>query len=203
MSSITKLVAMGVLLVPSLAHAQGNSDVAHQREECRLAAQIVATGRPAPHDAWALSYIGRCGGDGGAALAAGLRALRTSRDTTALGVITAPTLGYRDAALFQAELDVAGDPTASVPARVFAFRSLTSLLHPERHLTYASVAGPLDESGLPTAGCGVGSIVSDPLQLDGTPLPTDFAQQIRALSDRVWRDTAAAVEVRSAAFCAR
>ncbi len=32
MSSITKLVAMGVLLAPSLTDAQGNSDVAHQRE---------------------------------------------------------------------------------------------------------------------------------------------------------------------------
>lgn len=202
MSWNTALGTIGALLVPALAAAQGNSGQAHHREQCRFAAQIVATGQPSPHRAWALSYISVCGAEGGAALAINLRAMRFSEDTAALEALARPLFNYRDSTLFRAELEVAGDATASVPARVLAFRSLTSLLHPDRRLRYASVAGPLDARGFPTVSCGRGSYISDPPRFEGSPLPTDFAQQIHDLGGRVWRDTTVADEVRSAGYCA-
>ncbi len=36
-------------------------DSVHHRNNCRLAGQVITTGRPAAHTTWALSYIGACG----------------------------------------------------------------------------------------------------------------------------------------------
>ena len=200
----TTLAVTGLILAPSLAAAQGNSEYARQQARCRLAAQIVSTGHPAPHESWALPFIPTCGAVGADGLAAGFRALRTDTDTAALAALALRTLNFRDATLFEAELDIAGDRSASVPARVFAFRSLTSLLHPDRHITYADMVGLLtlpDPPGYSTASCARGSKVMDYSHPEGAPLPTDFVEQIRAVGVRVWQDRSEPTEVRSAAAC--
>lgn len=49
--------------------AQTEDQDVHLRNDCRLAAQILETGHPAPHYAWATGIIPKCAETGGAVLA--------------------------------------------------------------------------------------------------------------------------------------
>lgn len=57
-------LALALLLasaVPAAASAQGvGADSAHLRNECRLAAQVVTTGNPAPKATWARGFLFSC-----------------------------------------------------------------------------------------------------------------------------------------------
>ena len=56
------------LAIPCIAQAQADPDTVKLRNDCRLAAQVLSTGQPAPHRDQALATIGRCGAEGAAAL---------------------------------------------------------------------------------------------------------------------------------------
>ena len=60
-----------LLAIPSVARGQHTESVAAQeRADCRLAAQIIRTGHPAPHREWAYGIIPQCNLTGPSALAA-------------------------------------------------------------------------------------------------------------------------------------
>jgi hypothetical protein len=64
---------LAVLVLASFgapASAQVNPDSVKLRNDCRLAAQVLTTGQPAPHRREALSVIGLCGREGVPALLA-------------------------------------------------------------------------------------------------------------------------------------
>jgi len=107
-----------------------------------------------------------------------------------------------DGAFFTAALDVAGDPSASAVARVFAIRALLYTGDPSQLITYGDLVAPRDQHGLSQALCA-----SDVVEADrgkptlGAPLPSDYRAQMTQLGERIVTDTAVAGAVRSAAGC--
>lgn len=189
--------ALAVLLsvLPACATAQSQADSIHVRNDCRRAAQIVETGHPAPHAAWAYERITRSGPEGGKAIAASIRRHRQTEDLVELDAITRSLRTYRDAMVFRTASEIAADRSASVAARVFAFRTLIFTLSPGRWLTYAQ----LTEEG--HLGCfGLPATQHDEL-LEGTPLPGGYRNSVQTLAQSVVSDDSQPVEVRRAAQC--
>ncbi len=88
MSTIRGLPAILSMLVASSGtfasgEAQESRDV-HARNDCRLAAQVIRTGHPAPHVEWAYGAILRCDETGAAVLAERWRTVRDSAEVGSL-----------------------------------------------------------------------------------------------------------------------
>jgi len=186
------------VLLASCAFSQ-QADSVQQRNACRLAAQVIRTGQPAPHRSWALEEIVRCGSEGGMALADAMRQHRRSVDATFLDQLTAPAATLRDANVAAAALEAVAERTASVQARVFAFRVLIDALSPGRILTYPQLTGASD---VPQACFGLPASLHFQVA-DGAPLPSDFQTRVAAVAGDVLRDSSAPQEVRRAAACTR
>ena len=191
-----------VLLAPAHAHGQENPDVVKRRNNCRLAAQVIATGRPAPHTEWAWRYIGFCEPEHRVNVY--LRAMQQARTSTDIPFIRRallPLTAFRDRMLFEQVLSIAGDEDASVPARVVAFMALASILDPSISPTYEGFAGGLDEYGVPLGGCSRRLAHPAGFAQGPTALPSDYRDIIAAVARRVARDTSETADVRSAATC--
>lgn len=182
-----------VLALPACAAAQNAmSDSVQHRNRCRLAAQIVRTGTPAPHAEWAYEFIAYCGSEGGAAVAAGIRESRHSSNVEELEQITRATLDLTDGQVFEAALDVAGDGAGTKEARVIAFRTLIRAVSPGRVISYAQLSA---------SSCfGLGAGLHFEAQ-HGTPLPADYSARIAQLATRIAADASAPPEVQRAAAC--
>lgn len=186
-----------VSLLPACASAQTHADTVHQRNDCRLASQVVATGHPAPHMDWALQLIGACGRDGGAALAAAIRRTQQSADIPSLDALTQATRTFRDGEVFTAARDVAADRGASIPARVFAFRTMLTALSQGRVLSYAQMT----RSDAERACAGLLPSTHDKFT-DGSPLPLDARNAAQEVAAALLAGEAAAPpEVMQAARC--
>jgi hypothetical protein len=192
---ITTLAGVLLAFLPACAAAQTQADSVHIRNECRRAAQIVETGHPAPHSVWANERIIRCGSEGGLAIAARIQAHRQTADPAELDAITRSLRTFRDGTVFRTSLEIAGERSASIPARVFAFRTLIFTLSPGRWLTYAQLV----EEG--QRGCfGLPRTPHDEL-LEGAPLPSGYRNLVQTLSASVAGDDSQPAEVRRAAQC--
>ncbi len=168
--------------------------------DCRLASQVLTHGSPANKFDWALQTIGACGADGGAALAAFVRSVRASTDTAWLNRVTQGALYLHDGELFPASLEVADDASASIPARIFAMRTLMN--HVEPTLWFhgaADLAPPLTDLGVQTCHP---SFLGHGLASQGAALPVGFGETVRNFARRVSADAAAPEAVRTAAYCA-
>ena len=197
-------LAAALLLASARVHAQTGADSIHARNACRLAHQVIETGQPAPHTVWALRQIGACGPDThGAALARAVRRLRTETDTGQLREFWRASRYLRDGELFRASLDVAGDRGASHEARVFALLSLLHTVQFGRSADYRHMVGGFEEdSGLRRVRGGCARIfVSDDVRIVGSPLPADYAEQVRALAERLRTDVTEPLDVQTAASC--
>lgn len=188
------LVAGLLSLAPIFGQAQGTDvqDSVHLRNNCRLAAQVIRTGHPAPRLEWAYSQIPACGAEGGEALAARLRELRSSRDTGTIRALTMPFAVLRDRNAFDASLEIAGDKGASDVVRAYAFRNLVWLISDDADPAFT----PWDARGL---GC-VG-FVTDRNQSTGAPLNPDYSERIKELARRVATDTTEPSAARYGARC--
>ena len=192
------------LLGAATLHAQADPDEVRLRNNCRLARQVIETGQPAPHTDWALRQIGACGpATQGAALGSAVRRLRAETDTTVLREFWRASRYLLDGELFRASLDIAGDPGASTHARVFALLSLLHTVRFGRSADYRHMVGGFeDDAGLRRVRGGCAQIVvSDDVRLRGAPLPAGYLEQVRALVSRLRADTAAPVDVQTAASC--
>lgn len=196
------VVGATILLVMTAgaAAAQDAAGAAHDRNRCRLAAQVVATGRPAPHESWALAWIASCGAEGGQALAAGLRRQRHSSDAGSLEALTGPTRFLRDGAVLAAALEVAGDRAASFEARVFSLRTLVWYREPRP----SSVGFDALATGQPWEGYGACPLSSSSLiPTTGTPLPGDYVARIRTLASRIAAEASEPPDLRRLGDCLR
>lgn len=193
-----------LVLVPGVAHSQADADSVKRRNECRLAAQIIETGQPAPHGDWAWRMIALCEpGLKVQAYRAAIRHAGTSTDPVALARAIRPLAGFRDGGLFADVLHLAGDRSASVPARVTAFVALASVADPWAAPSYDAFRGGIDARGIPRGACSRQR--AEPLEPTPgvTPIPADSLTQIHALRERVLRDPGEPDDVRSAAACLR
>lgn len=123
------LVAGSPVLGGLTAVAQENPPSSqHDRNDCRRAAQVLETGHPAPHYAWATEAISRCGDEGGVALAAVWA--RPPADSIALERVYFASYRLRDARITDAVISAAQDRGSSRLVRLNAIRVLTSHAEP-------------------------------------------------------------------------
>lgn len=178
------------------------SDSVRHRNNCRLAEQAISTGRPSPHSQWAWQYIGVC--EPRQKVRVYLTAMQQARTSTDLNLMRRailPAVGFRDSTLFMEILEIAGDRSASVPARVVAFVALAAIRDPSSAPSYEGFVGGLDEHGTPRGRCSRRRGHQIGYHQGPTPLPSDYVQRITALRDRVRLDASEPADVRSAAAC--
>jgi hypothetical protein len=188
------LIVSILALAPVVAQAQESNphDSVQFRNQCRLAAQIIRTGHPAPHLTWAYSHIPACGGEGGEALADRLRSLRHSRDTATVRALSVPLSMMRDRYVFDVAVEVAGDRSASDVARAYAFRVLMPFVSEGASPAF----NPWDPREPLCGGYTTHAVV-----LQGAPLSPGYTEQISTLARRVALDQGEPRSVRYAARC--
>jgi hypothetical protein len=191
------LIAALMLLVASAAAAQVRPDSVKLRNDCRLAAQVLTTGNPAPHVQWASWVIRGCP-DAAQVVVRAVGQHRRSSDTVFLNAVTAPASEIRDRRLYEVALSILTDPSASTEARVFAARMLAWLYLPNAHLTYRDFVDP---SGAGDSLCGAKRPPMDLRIVRGTLLPDGWPETVKAAARSVYTDVAQPAAVREAARC--
>ena len=108
--------------------AQSEGQDQHVQNDCRLAAQVLETGHPAPHYEWALEFIARCEETGAPVLAAlWLRAA----DTEQLNSLFLSSYLLRDARITDAVIEAAQNRALPRLVRLNAIRVLAGHAVPE------------------------------------------------------------------------
>lgn len=196
---ITSLLLMSAaLLMARPASAQADPDSVKLAADCRLAVQVMTTGHPAPHLEWARSLMGYCGrGTWAGAASAAIRRLRTSTDAAELSREWRHLWLLRDADVFDAVSEIAADERSSVPARLWALRTLANYIDPEGSYILEPRLGPSGEVDACIANRSAGSTDLHVAK----PLPTDFAAHARDLARAIGNKPAEPVPVRAAAWC--
>lgn len=195
-----------LLLLPDAALGQTAPDSVKRRNDCRLAAQVIETGQPAPHESWAWQQIGACEPSLQVrVLGTAMRQARTTTNVAFAERALLPAVWLRDGALFEQLVQIAGDESASVPARVVAFVALAAIRDPSAAPSYARFIGGVDEHPggviVPRARCSA-QIAHERGFISGvTAMPPNYVQQIDALRLKVAKDRSEPDDVRSAAAC--
>lgn len=180
------LTAAALVSQAGAAMAQGGSDKEdyadeQHRNDCRLAHQVLTAGHPAGRHEWALETVPGCGALGGEALAAMLLAHRG--DDTAgdeLGVLVGASLTLRDAALFGAGLQLAGDAAAGQAARVAGWQ----VVHAQLTGVYpATGAGTEDEAEASSTLLSAPPVYGVPLTAGHVALAREVADRVVAIAD--------------------
>lgn len=191
------LVFCGLLAATS-ARAQASPDSVKMRNDCRLAAQVLTTGHPAPRLEWARGFIGYCGtGEWAGATRGAILRLRTSSDNAELGRQWRFVWMIRDADLFDTVIEISRDRHASTAARLWALRTLATYIDPggNYYLNPPVRANGADPRCI--AGRFAGRMHSYP----GKPLATNFAAQAREAAQLLVTDGTQPAEIRNAAMC--
>lgn len=157
----------------------------HLRNDCRLAAQTLETGHPAPHSAWALETIARCEESAGAALAALWSA--PPSDSVALEQLFAASAQVRDARLLDAVARVAEAGGQARLVRLTALRVLAAYVDP-------SVVAPVELLVEPDPREYRVASRDHAVQIEGSvPIGADTAASVRDLLHRLTTDEDASV----------
>lgn len=124
---IAGLMATAAAAAPLSAQTDQNDP--HLRNDCRLAAQVLTTGHPAPHYDWALEFIPRCGEDGATALTHLWR--NPPADEGRLNSLFVASYTLRDSRVTAAAVEAAANRTLPQPARLAALRVLAGHAVPQ------------------------------------------------------------------------
>ncbi|HEX8393737.1 MAG TPA: hypothetical protein VF665_15460 [Longimicrobium sp.] len=123
---------------------------------------------------------------------------RQSADTAYLNAITYPTNELRDRGVFEAALAIAGDKSASVPARVFANRVLYWALLPSAGVDYNTL---VDIDGDGRDKCiRYGQSFHYSVKTT-SELPSDYREQSYRVTWAATRDLTEPAPVRQSAAC--
>jgi hypothetical protein len=167
---------------------------------CPEAIAILERGSREATDRWAASVIGQCGTEGASVLAKAIAANAGEHDIGFLSFLTSASRDIRDPQLVDVAVALLNSPEASVPARIFAVRTLIYQFRSGTYLSYADLqaTGP---SRVPRSCLGVtiGSLESPA----GSPIDSTRRQQVVALAQRIRNDTQEPDDVRAAASCIR
>lgn len=121
------------LLLSSAVCAQSSErDSVEVRNNCRLASQILLTGRPDPHTEWARTQISFCEMTGATMLATVWS--RATDDATELERLVYDSQRFRDKRLLDSVSVIARDGARTVAVRVAALRTLVGYYAPSRDL---------------------------------------------------------------------
>lgn len=147
---------------------------AQNRNDCRLAAQVVTTGHPAPHREWAYAVIQECEDSGPASIAAmwmGSRRLGPEE----LPLLIRATRGLRDARLYAALRAFGGTPSADLDARLHALALLVVYGNP-----VTLIFDPSDLRSPPEAPTPLGRVVTHSDPVSGSEPVGDVREDLRA-----------------------
>jgi hypothetical protein len=197
----TMIASASLLSLAGRAAAQGNPDSAQHANDCHLVAQVVMTALPAAKIEWAFAMVGSCGEEGIHALAVGIGSMKSSVDTLFLLNLSRQSSYYRDGGIFQSALSVAGDPSASAPARVYALLTMQHIILPRSGNSYAEATSGFDASGSPKCTRLTIDYSHQPVRPGITPLPANYEEQATVLARRIEADASAPALVRAAASC--
>jgi hypothetical protein len=197
-SAMKTLVGLALFVATArAASAQADPDSVHHRNECRQAAQVVRTGEPHARLTRSLLELRDCGAEGGRVLATAFKARQATATRAELDALTRPASYLRDAALFEAGIDVAADPTAKPDSRVFAFRIVLATVMPGLYPSYEELTG----GGSQNMSCFGARFGLEGGLSDGAPLPPDAVSRAYDLSFRTLRDSSTPAPVKQAAIC--
>ncbi len=160
------------------AEAQESQDV-HTRNDCRLAAQVIRTGQPAPHMEWAYGAIQRCDETGPNVLAERWRTVTDSAEVGRLAWATWRSPARR--LVFEAIAEIVATRSASIEARLRGIALLAGYAEPNVRLRLDDLRRP---GGRPTPAYSVSHSLDDPGEL------SDVADEVISLMERL-RDTSA------------
>jgi hypothetical protein len=141
--SILTLLTMVLTLPLSSLDAQSpESENARLQADCRLAAQIIQTGHPAPHTEWAYAAIRLCPDLGPAVLAERWRGEPLS-DTLEIRALAAASRVFPRRVVFDAVASGAVKPQVSTYQRVAAMGLLASFAKPGIYLNHRDLMNPI------------------------------------------------------------
>lgn len=144
------LSALGSLFALPLAGQEADAAVAAKhRSNCRLAAQVLETGRPDPHREWALRYIGECEGEGAIVLG---RLWQTVAGGAEVEPLVWSSLRLRDARLYQWLRETATDRSRPGPVRIAAMLVLARYTEPENAIWLTDLHPPDAVGRIPLVG---------------------------------------------------
>ena len=152
----------------------------------------------------AVAQLLNCGALGGLEAASTIRSTRKLTDSALLYELVGPFRNFRDTAVVNAVMTVAADASASVPARVFALRTMWVLQTGKFWMGYEELI-PRRESPneAPVTTCGRGLRVADgkPHWNIGVAPAAGFESALRTLATQLKADASQPVEIRAAASC--
>lgn len=119
--------------------------------------------------------IRACGPEGGNALAAAVRRLGGTADTSILAAAVRGIALFRDASVLAALRDLASDASATRAARTTALHGMLLYVHPEVGLS--SMLAEVSRGG---EECFTTSSYGRPPRIDGAPFPEDYMERIAA-----------------------
>jgi hypothetical protein len=200
MRVLRNVLPICALLVAGSAQAQANPDSIKRRNDCRLAAQVLRTGHPAPHRDWAHAMIGYCGREQWAnAASAAIRRLSGSTDERELAAEWRHLWMLRDSAVFETIRDIAADRSASAPARLWALRTLATYIDPEG--VYGSLTEIVANAPSGRPACISNRAAGAPEFREDRPLPSDYADRARHTAETIMKDESEGQIMRAAAMC--
>jgi hypothetical protein len=190
------LLAIGSVAPGSAQSRSGEeSDQSHQRNNCRLAHQILVHGEPAHKRDWAIGYANNCGVLGGEALAAAIPLFRAVSATGGeMETLVQSAAFLVDQRIFLSALDLATDKTASPVSRIQAIRIAYHQLNPATFQSYEAFVSDSRETGIvhmPSSGSEAPGI--------GTPLPGDALDRTVSSMSGIAADNSTPQPVRRAA----
>jgi hypothetical protein len=199
---MTKLsILVGILIGGSALGLEAQAlAITEPAEWCVRYERTLAHGGPEPELRKALRRVPGCGGDAwGRSVAGAVSRLRRSANVAELDPFWRVSVWLRDARILSASLEIAGDNTASVPARVYALRSLLMLGRPDLWPEYTEMAAPVVGTRRP-GGCHFGRRTGE-FPYQGAALPPDTRSRIVAVANALQRDASEPPDVRAAARC--
>jgi hypothetical protein len=134
------VMLMTVSGIVARAEAQESRDV-HTRNDCRLAAQVIRTGHPAPHAEWAYRAIQRCDQTGAGVL---VERWRTISDSAEAANLAWASVNFPKRVVLDAISEIVLSSTASVEARLRGMSVLAHFAEPRAVLNLSELRRPVD-----------------------------------------------------------
>lgn len=212
LQGVAMFTVLLAVAIPRSAIAQDRRETDHEGEDdksCEKAAKIVSKGHSEKKYEWALGYTSVCGKLGADALVAAIPQQMNVTDTLALESFFSTVDNWRDGAVMAAALELAGNPSASVQARVFSVRYLVTLVDKNVKFLYGDISASPTTSTSTIDGATIFSRpclaahVSDWSAITATQLPASYVSIIKAAMANIASASSTPVPVRNAAACAQ
>jgi hypothetical protein len=171
------LLAMFTMAAPATLMAQPAQD-AHLRNDCRLAAQILRTGHPAPHTEWAYRAITKCVDSGPAVLIEKWRGTLPG-DSMEMRLLAGTSRYFPQQAVFDAVAAAALNANNTTYQRFRAMRLLASFAMPGIYLSEQDLLNPPARGGIRTFTFSGDQATSQVGELGGVK------PEVRALMQRI------------------